>query len=81
MRKDFEITDEQLNELIKNSSAFTRFERPAMSPKEYANYAWGILGLELGFNPKTVRPISGKSYRFFNAECVDAGSTCEEKSH
>lgn len=37
------------------------------SPQENANCAWAKLGKEMGFDSMTVRPIEGKSQRFFSA--------------
>ncbi len=36
-------------------------------PQENANRAWAKLGEKMGFDPMTVRPLAGKSTRFFTA--------------
>lgn len=37
------------------------------SQQENANRAWAALGQKMGFEPMTVRPVSGKGQRFFTA--------------
>lgn len=37
------------------------------SQQKNANYAWAKLGEKMGFDHMTVRPIDGKSNRFFTA--------------
>ena len=74
MRKEFELTQEQLNLLLDASKPtpviFLSGEKPLFnSPQENANYAWEKLGKELGFDYMTVEP-SGKGNRFFSAEVV-----------
>jgi len=73
-RKDFEMTQGQLDELM-NACKPT----PVMylsggtpmfnSPQENANYAWEKLGKELGFDSMTAL-ANGKGDRFFSAEEV-----------
>lgn len=72
MTKEFQMTEEQYKTLI---DEITRKD-PVMvfgdytsgsSPQERANAAWKKLGEELKFDPMTVRPVSGKSDRFFTA--------------
>jgi len=71
MRKEFEMADEQYQEIIEACKPV-----PYMiignvlpsSPQENANMAWRFLGDELGFEYMTVRPVSGKSAKFFTAE-------------
>lgn len=77
MRKEFEITDEQLAKILDACKP-----TPAMylsggipmggTPQENANSAWRALGQELGFDGMSVRPIPGKSDRFFTAETIEA---------
>lgn len=38
------------------------------SPQERANAAWEALGVELGFDHMTVRPVSGAPQTVFEAE-------------
>jgi len=75
MKKDFEITQEQLDQLLDAckptpvmylSGGTPMFD----SPQENANRAWAKLGKELGFKPMTVTP-NGKGDRFFSAEATD----------
>ena len=72
--KDFEMTQEQLDTLMKACKP-----TPVMyisggmsmnrSPQENANAAWEKLGKELGFRHMTVKP-KGQNIRFFSAEPV-----------
>lgn len=76
MRKEFEMTAEQLNALLYASKP-----TPAMylsggtpmfgTPQENANRAWQALGEEMGFDAMTVQPISGKSNRYFTANATE----------
>lgn len=86
MRREFEMTEEQLQRLLAASKP-----TPVMylsggvpmgpSQQENANRAWRTLGQELGFNDMTVKPVTGKGPRHFTAEttsepkggCKDAG--------
>ncbi len=72
-RKEFELTEEQHANLLDACKP-----TPAMymsggiplssSPQENANAAWERLGKQLGFKHMTVRPVQGKSDKFFSAE-------------
>ncbi len=68
--KDFEMTQEQLNELMDACKPVMQIAlhcgRP-LSPQENANNAWKRLGKKLGFKYKTVRR-SSKGERFFTAD-------------
>jgi hypothetical protein len=76
MRKDYEMTEEDLMELL---DAFK--PTPAMflsggtpmfgTPQENANRAWQRLGEKMGFDYMTVQPISGKDQRHFTAIVVE----------
>lgn len=73
MRKEFEITDEQLQELKKASQPtplmyLSGGQPMGPSPQENANRAWQKLGNELGFDHMSVQPVAGKSQHFFTAE-------------
>jgi hypothetical protein len=75
MRKEFELTDEQLAKLLEASRPtpvmFLSGGIPmSNSPQENANDAWETLGRELGFRHLTVEPIHGKGRKFFTAEQV-----------
>lgn len=76
--KDYEMTQEQLDELIASCKA-----TPVMmiggvsigkSAQENANDAWARLGNEMGFDHMTVRP-NGRGERFFTARPI--GETSE----
>lgn len=72
MRKEFEITQEQLDKLMDASRptlAIALQCGPAPSVQENANNAWHALGKELGFDSTTVQPC-GKGHRFFTATVV-----------
>lgn len=72
MRKEFEMSQEQLNKLLDACKP-----TPVMylsggmpmhnTPQENANAAWCKLGDEMGFDGMTVRP-TGRGDRFFTAE-------------
>lgn len=71
MRKEFEMTREQLQILLDAGKP-----RPyivvggvePISPQESANHAWEDLGKILGFDSDTVERIDGRGDRFFTAE-------------
>lgn len=70
MRKEYEMTEKQLDKLL-DACKPTRVMKigsytPA-SPQENANNAWCNLGKELGFDGMTVQPTT-KGDRFFTAE-------------
>ena len=71
--KEFEMTEEEYNELLEASKP-TRCmmigNYTPRSPQENANRAWQKLGKKRGFNYVTVRPIPGKGPRFFTAEAT-----------
>ncbi len=68
--KDFEMSQEQLDEILSVCKPvpmiMLQYGTPK-SPQEKANLAWEKLGKELGFDYKTVKP-NGKGNRFFSAE-------------
>lgn len=75
-RKEFELTDAQHDELMAACKPtpvmFLPGGRPMFpSPQENANRAWKALGSELGFHAMTVRPVAGKSSKFFTADVVE----------
>ena len=72
MRKDFEMTHEQLGKIMDACKPVPMIMLQCgtpSSPQENANRAWATLGEELGFIPMTVKP-NGKGDRFFSAESV-----------
>ncbi|HLJ97307.1 MAG TPA: hypothetical protein VKU02_29375 [Gemmataceae bacterium] len=73
MRKEFEMSEDDLKELLKACKPtpvmFLTGGTPMFdSPQENANRAWQMLGDKLGFDYMTVKPVSGKGQRFFTAE-------------
>lgn len=73
MRREFEMSEEDLAKIIKasqpvpymtNSQGMELFG----TPQENANLAWGTLGHKMGFKPMTVMPVPAKGDRFFTAE-------------
>jgi len=70
MRKNYEMTQEQLDKLLEASKPVPMVALNCgmpRSPQERANSAWEALGEELGFDYMTVKP-NGKGDRFFSAE-------------
>lgn len=70
MRRDYEMTDDDLKELLeacKPVPAIALQCGPISSPQENANRAWERLGQKMGFNHMTVRP-NGRGDRHFSAE-------------
>lgn len=77
MRKEFEITEEQLNKLLEACRPtpvmyISGGQRMGRTQQENANSAWCALGRELGFDGMTVRPVpDGRGMRFFTAEAIE----------
>ena len=70
MRKHFELTQEQFDEILKACEPVPLIALNCgmpSSPQQNANAAWKKLGKELGFDYMTVKP-SLKGKRFFFAE-------------
>lgn len=72
-RKEFKLTDKQYKKLLRACRptpviSFDGKTNAFGTPQENANRAWSILGHELGFDYMSVRPVPGKSDRFFTAE-------------
>ena len=75
MRREFEMTQEQLDKILDACKptpvVFLSGGTPMFnSPQENANHAWKLLGDELGFDHLSVRP-TGRGNRFFTAEMQD----------
>ncbi len=71
MRKDFEMTQEDLDRILEASKPVIAIKIGSYMPRgpqEKANDAWATLGRKLGFDHMTVEPVSGKSNLFFTAE-------------
>lgn len=72
-RREFEMTAEDNKALLEACKPtpvmFLSGGQPMNnSPQENANEAWRKLGLKMGFDHMSVRPVSGKSTLFFTAE-------------
>lgn len=72
MRRDYELTEEQLAKLLDackpTPAMYLSGGRPMFgTPQENANAAWKRLGEEMSFDHMTVRP-TGQGDRFFSAE-------------
>lgn len=72
MRREFEMTEDQLKKLLDACKPtpvmYLSGGTPMYStPQENANRAWEALGKEMGFDYLTVQP-NGKGDRFFTAE-------------
>ena len=71
MRKDFELTKEQMERLLKCSEPVPYIIVGGVgpiSPQDRANTVWAALGQEMGFKSLTVKP--GKDDYHFSAEEV-----------
>lgn len=82
MRKEFEMTKDQLEKILDASKPVTYMVVggvPPRTPQQNANTAWACLGLELGFEPMTVKPVSGKGQEFFTAEVCKPNTQGESK--
>lgn len=69
-RTNYEMTDEQLDNLMKACKFVACMmvgSSPPSSPQENANIAWATLGLKMGFDPLTVQPRQGFSTKYFTA--------------
>lgn len=74
MRKEYKLTQKQLDTLIEASRPvpymiFGGMEPP--SPQENANHAWERLGKEMGFDPYSVKPVPDKSVTYFTADVTE----------
>lgn len=73
MRKEFQLTADELNGLLDACRPVPYMVfggMPPRSPQENANDAWKRLAAQHGFVWDTVRPIAGKGQEWFTAECV-----------
>ena len=71
MRREFELTGEELDILIEAGKPtmvmkIGTYDPP--SPQDNANYAWRKLGEKRGFDYMSVKYVPGKSNHFFTAE-------------
>ena len=72
MRKEYEMTDEELKEIMDACKPvpvmYMSGGQPMFSSRqENANHAWEKLSKKLGFKNMTVKP-NGKGNKFFTAE-------------
>ena len=73
MRKEFEMTQEQLDKLMESMKPVPLIMLQCGMPRsqqERANDAWESLGKEMGFDSMSVRP-TGRGDRFFTAESTE----------
>lgn len=73
MRKEFEMSKEQLKTILKACDPVICMligEIAPSSPQENANRAWKNLGNEMRFIGDTAEPVRGKSDLFFTAEAI-----------
>lgn len=71
MRREYEMTEQQLIALLDACKPVPYMVIGGYAPssqQERANASWEILGRQLGFDHMTVKPVPGKSQRFFTAE-------------
>ena len=69
--KQYELSQEQLNRILEASKPVPYIIFGGYvpeSPQEKANRVWRALGKEMGFDWKTVRPISKETENIFQAE-------------
>lgn len=69
-RTEFEMSEKDKNELLEACKPVPYMVVGGMAPRsqqENANEAWARLGKKMGFDPMSVKPISGKGMRFFSA--------------
>ena len=67
---EFKLTKEQHESLLVSCSPVRMIKIAGewpKSPQENANAAWRRLGEELGFDHMTVKPVPGRSSRYFTA--------------
>ena len=73
MRKNFEMTEEDLETLYKACQTGPMIALQCGTPcsaQDNANAAWCTLGRKMGFDGMTAKP-DGKGDRFFSAEVVE----------
>jgi len=69
-RTNYEMTEADLKTLLDACKATVCImvgSYVPRTPQEKANDAWRALGMQMGFDYTTVRPIEGKGQRFFSA--------------
>lgn len=81
-RTEYEMTDADLAELLdacKSVPVMMVGGHAPSSPQENANRAWARLGEKMGFDSTTVRPVVGKSTRFFTAVPSETAEARQER--
>jgi len=71
---DYKLTRKQYKTIVKASQPVMMIALQCgtpSSPQANANAAWKALGDEIGFDYMTVKPISGKSQRYFTAQALE----------
>lgn len=74
MRKQFELTDSELQSLLALSKPVPAIALNCGEPpsrQQIANDFWQRLGREKGFAYMTARPVPGKGPKFFTAEAEE----------
>ncbi len=69
-RTEFEMTEEDLKVILDACKATPYLligGNYSPTPQENANRVWQNLGVKMGFDYMTVKPITGKGERFFTA--------------
>jgi len=72
MRKEYEMTQAQLDKIMKACEPVPYLVANGTEPlsiQDSVNQAWEALGNEMGFDYMTVRP-NGKGQRFFTADSL-----------
>jgi len=73
MRREYEMTGQQMKTLLDACKPVPYMVVGGMEPRsiqENVNAAWRALGMKMGFNGMTVRPVPNKCSRFFTAEAL-----------
>ncbi len=81
-RTEYEMTEEDFNTLMEAMKPVPMIMLQCGNPpsqQENANRAWAALGMKMGFDGDTVRPINGKGNRFFTAIPSETESQREER--
>jgi hypothetical protein len=81
-RTNYEMTAEDLKNLLEACKPTTVMKignSTGSSPQENANRAWKKLGEKMGFDYRTVRPISGKGTQHFSAVPYENETQREER--
>ena len=65
MRMEFELDAEQLKFIL---AVCKDVDPDNLEHRERVGQAWDVVGRHLGFDGRTVEPVSGKDERFLTAE-------------